>query len=201
MKFTGLAQILFSLIVLFALNGELRAQEEPSTETEMESEMEEEFEEEEEEEESRHFFSILVAHDHVSQGVKNGNRTWLTLPSFMLAYNYLISERFAIGITGDLIVEQFEFEAEEGGETVVFERSYPIALLATGTYRVINHLGILAGGGFEYAKEETFGLVRFGLEPYLKISHHLELILNLTYDIKMNAYDNWNLGFGVAIGL
>ena len=76
-----------------------------------------------------------------------------------------------------------------------------LPLVASGTYRAIKHLGILAGGGFEYAKEETFGLVRLGLEPYLKISHHLELILNLSYDIKIDAYDNWNLGFGVAIGL
>ena len=199
MKFTGLAQILFSLIVLFALNGELWAQEEPSTETEMESEMEEEFEEEEEE--SRHFLSVMVAHDHVSQGIKNGDRTWLTLPSFMLAYNYIISERFMIGLAGDIILEQFEFEVEDGEQQATFERSYPIALVASGTYRPIKHLGILAGGGFEYAKEETFGLVRFGLEPFIKISQHLELVLNLSYDIKIDAYDNWNLGFGVAIGL
>lgn len=200
MKFTGLAQILFSLILLFALNAELRAQEGSSTLTDVESEMEEEFEEEEEEEEeSRHYFSVMVAHDHVKQGLKNGEQTWLSLPSFMLAYNYIINERFAVGIAGDIILEEFNVEANKVDE--VLERSYPIALVATGTYRLINHVGILAGGGFEYAKEETFGLVRFGLEPYLKISNHLELVLNLTYDIKIDAYDNWNLGFGVAIGL
>jgi hypothetical protein len=200
MKFSGLSEILFSIVLLFALNGELRAQEESSTKTEVVSEMEEEIEEEEEEE-SRHFLSIMVAHDHVSQGIKNGDRTWLTLPSFMLAYNYIISERFIIGLAGDIILEQFEFEVEDGEQQAIFERSYPIALVASGTYRPIKHLGILAGGGFEYAKEETFGLVRLGLEPYLKISHHLELVLNLSYDIKIDAYDNWNLGFGVAIGL
>ena len=166
----------------------------------MVSEMEEKFEEEEEEEEeSRHFFSIMIAHDHVSQGIKNGERTWLSLPSFMLAYNYMISERFAVGIAGDIILEQFDVEANNVDE--ILERSYPIALVATGTYRLIKHIGILAGGGFEYSKEETFGLVRFGIEPYLKISPHLELLLNLSYDVKINAYDNWNLGFGLAIGL
>ena len=194
MKFSGLSQIL-PLIILFALNGQLRAQEESSTRTEVVSEMEEEFEEEE----SRHFFTIMISHDHVSQGFKNGERTWLNLPSFMLAYNYMISERFAVGLAGDIIVEQFDVEASNVDE--ILERSYPIALVATGTYRVFNHLGVLAGGGFEYAKEETFGMVRLGIEPYLKISHHLELILNLSYDIKIDAYDNWNLGFGVAIGL
>lgn len=200
MKLSGLAELLFSLILLLALTGELRAQEETSTMTDVESEMEEEFVEEEEEE-SRHFLSIMVAHDHVSQGIRNGERAWLSLPSFMLAYNYMISERFAIGLAGDIIVEQFEFEVEEGEETAVFERSYPIALLAIGTYRAFNHFAVQAGGGFEYASEDTFGLVRFGIEPYLKITPHLELVLNVSYDIKIDAYDNWNLGFGVAIGL
>jgi hypothetical protein len=165
----------------------------------MVSETEEKFEEEEEEEESRHFLSIMIAHAHVSQGIKDGERTWLSLPSFMLAYNYMISERFAVGIAGDIILEQFDVEANNLDE--ILERSYPIALVATGTYRPIKHLGILAGGGFEYAKEDTFGVVRFGVEPYLKISPHLELVLNLSYDIKIDAYDNWNLGLGVAIGL
>jgi len=117
----------------------------------------------------------------------------------MLAYNYMISEEFAVGLAADIIVEQFNVEASNVDE--VLERSYPIALVATGTFRPIEHLGILAGGGFEYAKEDTFGVVRFGVEPYLKISHHLELVLNLSYDIKIDAYDNWNLGFGVAFGL
>lgn len=196
MKFSSLLQIL-PLIILLVLNGQLRGQEESSTLSDVDSEIEGEFKEEKEE--SRHFLSIMVAHDHVSQGVKDGERTWLSLPSFMLAYNYMITEDFAVGLAGDIIVEQFNVEANAVDE--ILERSYPIALVATGTYRVFDHVGVLAGGGFEYAKEETFGMVRFGIEPYLKISHHLELVLNLTYDIKIDAYDNWNLGFGLAIGL
>ena len=131
----------------------------------------------------------------------DGDRTWLTLPAFMLAYNYELNDRFTIGIAGDIIVEQFAVEIGGGEEVEVIERSYPIALLATGTYRVVNHLGVLVGGGFEYSKEDTFGLVRLGVEPYLKVSHRLELLLNLSYDIKIDAYDNWNLGFGVAFKL
>ncbi len=200
MRISGIPGILFLLFFLFALGSGLWAQEESSPKTDMTSELEDEFEEEEEEEEeSRHFFSIMIAHDHVSQGIKNGDRTWLNLPSFMLAYNYMITERFAVGLAGDIIVEQFDVEANNLDE--ILERSYPIALVATGTYRVFNHLGILAGGGFEYAKEATFGMVRFGLEPYIVISSHLELVFNLSYDIKIDAYDNWNMGFGVAIGL
>ena len=175
----------------------VRAQEEREAGPGVESELGEEAEEKE----RRHIFSIMLSHDHVSQGVKDGDRTWLTLPAFMLAYNYELNDRFTIGIAGDIIVEQFAVEIGGGEEVEVIERSYPIALLATGTYRVVNHLGVLVGGGFEYSKEDTFGLVRLGVEPYLKVSHRLELLLNLSYDIKIDAYDNWNLGFGVAFKL
>ncbi|MGB5188546.1 hypothetical protein, partial [Robiginitalea sp.] len=91
MKISGIPGILFLLFFMFALGSGLRAQEESSQKTDMASELEDEFEEVEEEE-SRHFFSIMIAHDHVSQGIKNGDRTWLNLPSFMLAYNYMITE-------------------------------------------------------------------------------------------------------------
>ncbi len=175
----------------------VRAQEERETGPGVESELGEEAEEKE----RRHIFSVLLSHDHVSQGIRDGERTWLSLPSFMLAYNYELNDRFTIGIAGDIIVEQFAVEGSGREEGELIERSYPIALLATGTYRVVNHLGVLLGGGFEYAKEETFGLVRLGLEPYLKVNPRLELLLNLSYDIKIDAYDNWNLGFGVAFKL
>lgn len=70
--------------------------------------------------------------------------------------------------------------------------------MAAGTYKLASHLGVIVGGGFEYAKEETFGLVRLGLEPAFSISEKYELVFNLSYDFKINAYNNWNLGFGLA---
>ncbi|MDM9631003.1 hypothetical protein [Robiginitalea aurantiaca] len=191
-------RILFgALLLFFSLGGVAWAQEESSSEDTIETGVEAESEENE----SRHVLSILLAHDHVQRGVKDGIRSWITLPSFMMAYNYEITERFAVGLAGDIIIEQFELEIGEGESARITERSYPIALVATATYRLFNHLGVLAGGGFEYAKEDTFGLIRMGFEPFLKISPHVDLLLNLSYDIKINAYDNWNLGFGVAVKL
>ena len=146
----------------------------------------------------KHALSILLAHDHISQGIRDGERSWITVPSFMFAYNYLISEKWAVGLAGDLIIEQFAVETESGEGTELLERSYPLALVALGTYKPIENLGVLIGGGLEYEKEESFALIRFGVEPNLEISHRFELILNLSYDIKIDAYDNWNLGFGVA---
>jgi len=56
----------------------------------------------------KHALSILLAHAHISQGIQNGNTKWLALPSWMLAYNYRISEQWTIGLHGDIIIEDFE---------------------------------------------------------------------------------------------
>jgi hypothetical protein len=148
----------------------------------------------------RHMVSVLLAHAHLSQGVQNGDTKWLALPSWMLSYNYLVNEKWAIGLHSDIIIEEFEVEANvrSGGDGETLERSYPISMVAAGTYKPLPWLGLIGGGGFEYAREDTFGMVRLGLEPNLRLSEKIELVFNLSYDIKIDAYDTWNLGFGIA---
>lgn len=145
-------------------------------------------------------FSLLVGHAHISQGIQDGRTKWLVLPSWMISYNRNLSEKWSIGVHTDIIIEDFVVEdlsrnAEEGA---TIERSYPISLVLAGTYKPLHRLGIILGGGIEYAEEETFGLVRLGLEPNIKINNQYEVIFNLSYDLKFNAYDNWNLGVGIA---
>lgn len=148
----------------------------------------------------KHVVNLLLGHAHLSQGIQNGDTKWLALPSWMLSYNYMVSNEWAIGFHSDIIIENFQVEANarSAGDREILERSYPISFLAAGTYKPLPHLGILAGGGFEYAREETFGLIRLGLEPAYRISRRLEVVINLSYDFKINAYNNWNLGFGIA---
>lgn len=150
----------------------------------------------------KHSFSALLSHTHILNGVENGGIRGLNRPSLMLAYNYSLSERWAVGLHGDIITETFEVEARgaEGGEELL-ERKYPVSLVGAASYKVIDHLAVQVGGGFETDGSETFGLVRFGLEPFWRVSSRIELLLNLNYDIKIDAYDNWTLGFGIAYGL
>ena len=150
----------------------------------------------------KHNLSLLLSHTHIGNGLENDGIRGINRPSWMLAYNYSLSERWAVGLHGDIIVESFEVEVHGSGEEEeLLERKYPVSVVGAASYKVIDHLAVLVGGGFETDGSETFGLVRFGLEPFLRISNRIELLLNLSYDIKIDAYDNWNLGFGVAYGL
>lgn len=150
----------------------------------------------------KHSLSILLSHTHILNGVEIGGIRGINRPSWMLAYNYSLSERWALGVHGDIITETFEVEAHGSeNEEELLERKYPVSLIGAASYKIIDHLAVQVGGGFETDGSETFGLVRFGLEPFLRISNRIELLLNLNYDIKIDAYDNWTLGFGIAYGL
>lgn len=150
----------------------------------------------------KHSLSLLLSHTHILNGFENGGVRGINRPSWMIAYNYSLSERWALGVHGDIILETFEVEAHGSeSEEELLERKYPVSLVGAASYKVINHLAVQMGGGFETDGEETFGLIRFGIEPFMRISSRIELLLNLSYDIKINAYDNWNLGFGIAYGL
>ena len=150
----------------------------------------------------KHSLSILLSHVHILNGFENSGIRGINRPSWMVAYNYSLGERWALGLHGDIIVESFEVEADGSeGEEELLEREYPISLVGAASYKVIDHLAVQVGGGLEFDKSASFGLVRFGLEPFLRLSSRIELVLNLSYDVKFNAYDNWNLGFGIAYGL
>lgn len=153
----------------------------------------------------KHSLSVLLAHVHIGNGAEDGTLRGIQRPSWMIAYNYSFNEKWALGLHGDIILETFFIEksgsAGEVGSDELLEREYPISLVGAGTFKPIEHLGIILGGGLEFDKSESFGLVRFGLEPNLRLSEKIELILNLSYDIKIDGYDNWNLGFGISYGL
>ena len=150
----------------------------------------------------KHSLSLLLAHTHILNGFENGGIRGINRPSWMFAYNYSLTERWAIGLHGDIIMETFEVEAHgSDSEEELLERKYPVSLVGATSYKVIDHLAVQVGGGFETDGNETFGLIRFGLEPFMRLSSRIELIANLSYEIKLDAYDNWTFGFGIAYGL
>lgn len=84
-----------------------------------------------------HTLGFMISHTQVSQGVQtNGNKKWLSLPSWALNYNYKFSPKWAIGLHNDIIVEDFvvqEHLKNSGGETL--ERSYPVASAVMASYK------------------------------------------------------------------
>ncbi|RDI11905.1 hypothetical protein [Flavobacterium sp. AG291] len=157
-------------------------------------------EEPEESEKGTHRISLSLSHNNVSQGAKNedSNSKWLSLPAWSLDYDYWISDKWAIGLHTDFIVEDFFVKANLSGDDEVLERSSPVAPAAVGIYKATRHSSFLFGAGAEIAKEETLFLNRIGYEWGTEISEGWELGLTACYDFRWNAYDSYLIGIGVS---
>ena len=148
----------------------------------------------------RHMISVEIGHSHASDGIRKGERGWITLPSWAINYNYQLAESWMVGLHTDIIIENFEVTStnRNDGESTI-ERTRPVSVVGVAAYKPTHRLAIISGAGFEYAPEETFTLIRLGVEPSIPLSSKWEIIFSMVYDIKIDAYNNWAMGVGVGM--
>lgn len=148
-----------------------------------------------------HQIGISINHVHVFEGIDdNGNKKVLALPAWGVDYTYHLSQKWAIGLHTDFIIEKFKVEKnlENSEDDETIERSYPIAPALMGIYKLNEHWDFLLGIGGEFAKEEDFILTRAGVEYGYELPKGWEVFGTFSYDMKWNAYDSWGIGLGVA---
>ncbi|WP_353777326.1 hypothetical protein [Winogradskyella sp. 3972H.M.0a.05] len=148
---------------------------------------------------NKHSIALMLSHTQINEGVnEQGKRQWLSLPSWGINYTYFIDGKWAVGLHSDIIIEDFVVESIGRSSQETIERSYPIATALVGLYKPTKHFSILAGSGMEITKEQNFFLVRFGLEYSYHFHDNWELIANLVNDLKVNGYNSFGIGLGVA---
>ena len=148
-----------------------------------------------------HKIGIMIGHSHVSQGVVEDGRKFQVLPSWEFAYSYSFNHKWFLGVSVDVILEDFEVErigkSGDNPDDIIL-REKPVAPALTGGFRPTKHSTFALGIGAEFASGETFFLTRFSYEWATEINERWEFLVPLTYDLRWNAYDVWNLGVGVA---
>lgn len=142
-----------------------------------------------------HRISFGLGHTHVSEG-KIANKTeWLTLASFSLNYDYWLTDRWAIGLQSDLVLEEFFIESDNGEE---IERSHPVTLVPVSLLKAGNHLACIGGIGVEITRSEKLALTRLGLEYSIPFPHHWEVSVETVWDAKWAYYNSWLLGITIS---
>jgi hypothetical protein len=145
--------------------------------------------------EKKHSIVLLISHTQLPEGVENGEKKWISLPSWGIDYNFEINERWAIGLHNDIVVESFAVEHFDGTE---IERSTPFASAFVGLFKPVKNLSLVLGAGGEFSKEENLFLVKAGVEYAYRFHSNWELLASLTNDLKINSYNSWSIGLGVA---
>ncbi len=145
----------------------------------------------------KHSIALVLSHTQINEGRdENNQKKWLSLPSWGINYNYSLSSKWMIGLHSDIVVEDFIVENfTKSSETI--ERSYPIASAIVASYK-LKSVNLMFGSGVEFAKEENFFLLRTGVEYNKHLGNNYELIANITNDFKLNAYNSWAIGIGIA---
>ncbi|SRR6056297_540577 len=149
----------------------------------------------------KHAIALVISHTQINEGLdENGEKQWLSLPSWGINYNYYLNKKWALGIHSDIIVEDFVVESlGRSGETI--ERSYPIASALVVSYKPGEHFSFMLGTGGEFTKDQSFFMLRLGIEYSYHMNQNWELIANLLNDLKLNGYNSWGVGLGVAYRL
>lgn len=147
-----------------------------------------------------HAITLLVSHTQISQGInENGNRKWLSLPSWGLNYNYIFHPKWAIGLHNDIIVEDFVVEEHlKSSSNENLKRSYPLASAIVGCFKPGKHFAYLLGAGGEFAHTGNLFLLRIGIEYALHITRSWEMTAIVANDYKFNAYNSWAIGLGIT---
>ncbi|PCI07407.1 MAG: hypothetical protein COB73_08360 [Flavobacteriaceae bacterium] len=155
-----------------------------------------EHEETEEKSEKRHSIAVLISHTQIGETIEGEGKKNISVPSWGIDYNFEISERWAIGLHNDLILETFIIENSEGAE---IERVSPLATAVVGMFKPIKNFSLVLGAGGEFSKKENLFLIKAGVEySHLILHGNWEIITSFSNDIKFNAYNSWNLGFGIG---
>lgn len=142
-----------------------------------------------------HRLTVGFGHTHVSEGKVDGKTQWLVLASWSLNYDYWLSNRWAVGLQSDIVLETFVIEDHENE---IIERSYPVSLVPVAIYKVGNHLSVLGGVGFELAEERNLTMTRLGLEYGFHLPKSFEVGAALVWDGKWDYYNSWGLAITVS---
>jgi hypothetical protein len=147
-----------------------------------------------------HTLGFMISHTQINQGVQgNGEKKWLSLPSWAVNYNFKFSPKWAVGLHTDIIVEDFAVEEHlKSSSGQILERSYPIASAVMFSYKPGKHFSYMLGSGGEFAHTGNLFLFRVGVEYGYHISKDWELNANITNDFKVNAYNSWAVGLGIT---
>jgi hypothetical protein len=105
--------------------------------------------------------TLGLGHTSISKGQVQGKTQWLDTASWTLNYDYRLTDKWAIGLQNDIILESFIIEDHY---KEIIEMSYPVSVIPVAIYKPGKHLSLIGGVGAEFASGHTLTLTRLCFE-------------------------------------
>ena len=129
-----------------------------------------------------HHLIVSIGHGFVPSGVQvSGANEFVSIPIWGLDYEFIFSERFALGLMNDLEVSNYIITDEEGTE---IEREYPLSSSIYFQYNPLKGLGFFVGPGIEIEKNENLFIATIGGSYEVQIAETWDLAPEISYVLK-----------------
>jgi hypothetical protein len=120
------------------------------------------------------------------------------VPSWGLDVEYWFNHKWGLGLHNDIEIETFIIRNSDNEE---IERVNPLVLTIDALYQFGGGFVVTVGPGVELEKEESFYLMRLGIEYEKDITDSFYLLPTLFLDQRFDGYNSWNIGLGVGLKL
>lgn len=143
-----------------------------------------------------HHITVTIGHSHIPSGTGVDNRSDLIMiPTWGLSYEYIFTERIALGLKSDLEVSNYIITDQDGTEV---ERENPFSTSLILSYNPIKGLGIFTGPGVEFEKEENYFIYTIGLSYEIEFGNNWDLSPELAYESKGGHTGAISIGLSVG---
>ena len=141
-------------------------------------------------------FRIVGVIGHTLINSKELDNIWV--PSWGLDIEYWFNNNWGIGLHNDVEIATFVIK---NSKNEVLERVNPLVL----TIDALCHFGkgfvITLGPGIEIEEDESFYLLRAGVEYEKDITESFYILPNIFLDQRFDGYNTFNIGMGIGIRL
>ncbi|MFD1063114.1 hypothetical protein ACFQ1Q_07635 [Winogradskyella litorisediminis] len=136
----------------------------------------------------------IIGHTLINtEGVDN-----VFVPSWGVDVEYWFNHKWGLGLHNDVEIETFIIRNSDNEE---IERVNPLVLTIDALYQFGGGFVVTVGPGVELEKEESFYLMRLGIEYEKDITDSFYLLPTLFLDQRFDGYNSWNIGLGVGLKL
>ena len=144
-----------------------------------------------------HRVSLVISHAHIPAANEvNGSKHIFIAASIGVNYELWFNSHWAIGLHNDITMQSFNVEKKSDDEVIA--REFPVLSTIVAVYKPGKHWNFFAGPGREFEKNESFNVIKTGIEYGIELPKTWEIGFGLDYDIKINGYNTWLIGIGIS---
>lgn len=154
-------------------------------------------EEDEREDKIHHRVSLIISHAHIPAANEvNGSKHTFIAASLGVNYELWFNNHWAVGLHNDITMQSFNVEKKEDNKIIA--REFPVLSTLVAVYKPGKHWNFFAGQGREFEKNESFNVIKTGIEYGVELQEKWEIGFGVDYDFKIKGYNSWLVGIGIS---